>query len=134
MTSTDVYERLFTTKYQKDILAKILIFRRAFPGSCIPELLSEYLFIDFPKWHSNRKQICNNTGIVKLVNRSIYSNTSFGHFEWSLRFYLQYITEYWDRETGLDYRIEQKLKILAISTTYCKNCGEPVCKKCICIQ
>jgi len=39
MTSTDVYERLFTTKYQKDILAKILIFRRAFPGSCIPELL-----------------------------------------------------------------------------------------------
>jgi hypothetical protein len=130
MTSYDVYARIFTNKYQNDVLEKINIFRWVFPGTCIPELLSEYLFVDFPTWYANRKKICDNTEIVNLIKLSTYSSTSLGHFEWSIRFYQQYTSEYWDRETGLDYRIENKLHIFVLSSIYCCKCGEPIQVKC----
>ena len=76
MTSDDVYARILTNKYQNDVLEKINIFRWVFPGTCIPELLSEYLFVDFPTWYANRKKICDNTDIVNLIKLSTYSITS----------------------------------------------------------
>ena len=127
-----MYARLFTKNYQTDISEKICIFRWVFPGTCIPELLSEYLFVDFPTWYATRKKICDNTDIVNLIKLSTYSSNSLGHFEWSLRLYQQYASEYWDRETGLDYIIENRLHTFSISSTYCCKCGEPIHVNCNC--